>query len=549
MAGSSARRLLSLSHRCTNAERTTDTLEGVADHPSLLANRFRIDSLLAEGGMARVYRGTDRLLGRTVAIKVLAASLARDPSFVARFRREAMAAASLSHANVVSVFDTGSDGDFHYIVMEYVSGRSLAEVIAAAAPLDTVEAAGIAASVCQALAVAHGAGIVHRDVKPANIMIDDAGLVKVADFGIAKTSSDGLTIAGSVMGTVAYLSPEQAAGEAVDPRTDIYALGCVLYEMLTGRPPISGESLIEVAHKLSTYTPPSPSELNPLVPAALDEIVGRASAKEPAQRYPDAREMRRALQGMLQPGFAAAGTVGASFAGPLAPGPGPGAGLPGPRPGARPAAAGGGPEAEREVLERTSVLQGTGSPAGPAAKTRVLPGPGAAGPRKARFGLLLAGVVLLSAGAVAFVSGLGDSSSRSLNPELVIGEQPALPTTPPVATTEPPPEPSPPPTTTTLPSGLSVNPAVARAALSRLFAMLGDGEQSGVLTKRAARNVLMDLEQAQRQIEDGDYDDALQDLQDARSEIAKYLEREEIPPGQAAALGAAINQLAQAIGG
>src|SRR5947208_7997941 len=202
----------------------------------VLGDRYEIKSLLGTGGMASVYLGTDRVLDRPVAVKVLSRQFANDATFVERFRREAQAAAALNHPNVVSVFDTGSDGDIQYIVMEYVQGRSLSDIIRDEGPLLPERAAEIAEGVAAGLSFAHRAGLVHRDIKPANVMITPTGDVKVMDFGIARAqTADSLTRTESVLGTATYFSPEQAKGEGVDARSDIYALGCVLNEMLTGR--------------------------------------------------------------------------------------------------------------------------------------------------------------------------------------------------------------------------------------------------------------------------------------------------------------------------
>lgn len=479
--------------------------------PTLLANRFQIDSLIAEGGMAKVFKGTDRLLGRTVAVKVLSAHLSRDPSFVARFRREAMAAASLSHSNVVGVFDTGSDGDFHYIVMEYIAGQTLAEVLSAEAPLDSTIAAGIAASACEALAVAHNAGIVHRDIKPGNIMIDAAGVVKVMDFGIAKTSSDGLTQVGSILGTVAYLSPEQAMGDPVDRRSDLFSLGCVLFEMLTGTPPITGETLMEVAHKLTTYNPPPPSRLNPQVPAAMDTIVARAMAKSPSDRFQNAQEMRQALKEMVPEGLVAAPVAS--------------------RTKVLPAVSDGAITTVQRAPDRTRVIAG-----------------GAAPRRSRRFGLLVAGVFLLSAAAVALLSNMGDG--QTVNPDLVLPGQTTTPQTVPSSSPSPPEPPVTQPPTT-VPQAPVADPrgSLGRVALAGIRTLLTTGEQSGGVSQRAARDVTNDLDQAQRQIDDGDYQDAAGDLRDAQQEVAKYLEKGEIEPAQAALLSAALARTAQVLTG
>jgi serine/threonine-protein kinase len=266
-----------------------------------LGGRYNVDRSVGHGGMAQVYEGTDTVLGRTVAIKVLAPQYARDEAFVARFRREAQAAASLNHPGVVSVYDTGSDDGVHYIVMEYVAGRTLAQVLEQEGRLQPERAAEVARSVAQALSFAHSAGIIHRDVKPANIMLSSHGGVKVMDFGIARAlSSQTLTQTATVLGTASYLSPEQAQGDAVDARSDIYSLGVVLYEMLTGQPPFSGDTPVAVAYKHVREDPPLPSSLASEVPQELEAIVMKAMAKNPANRYSSAQEMAEDLDRFLR---------------------------------------------------------------------------------------------------------------------------------------------------------------------------------------------------------------------------------------------------------
>jgi serine/threonine-protein kinase len=201
--------------------------------------------------MAKVFLGTDTVLGRTVAIKMLAPQFADDEGFVQRFRREAQAAASFSHPNIVSVFDTGSDDGVHYIVMEYVEGKTLAEYLAGGGRIMPDRAIDIAMAACNALEAAHAQGVIHRDIKPGNIMLNERGEVKVTDFGIARVTTTGETVAqtAAILGTASYLSPEQAQGLPVDGRSDIYSLGCVLFEMVTGRPPFMGDSPVAVASK------------------------------------------------------------------------------------------------------------------------------------------------------------------------------------------------------------------------------------------------------------------------------------------------------------
>ena len=219
----------------------------MSQQPVVLAGRYRIEEELGRGGMARVYRGTDTVLGRPVAIKVLAPQFAEDADFVARFRREAQAAARLNHPNLVSVYDTGSDKGTHFIVMEFVDGRTLADFLSGGARVLPSRAIEIADLVLRALQAAHAQGVVHRDIKPANIMITTNGGVKVTDFGIARVSSSGETLAATtaVLGTASYLSPEQAKSAIVDERADLYALGCVLYEMCTGRRAFPGEDVTD----------------------------------------------------------------------------------------------------------------------------------------------------------------------------------------------------------------------------------------------------------------------------------------------------------------
>ena len=269
--------------------------------PRLLSDRYELGDTLGYGGMSEVHRGLDTRLGRDVAVKVLRADLARDPQFQLRFRREAQNAAALNHPAIVAVYDTGevqSDfGPLPYIVMEYVDGHTLREIVKTQGPMSQQRVIEVMADVCAALDFSHKHGIIHRDVKPANIMINRSGAVKVMDFGIARALGEGqnMTQTAAVIGTAQYLSPEQARGEAVDARSDVYAAGCVLFELLTGEPPFTGDTPVAVAYQHVREDPRSPSEVNSAVTPALDAIVLKALSKNPANRYQSAAEMRADL--------------------------------------------------------------------------------------------------------------------------------------------------------------------------------------------------------------------------------------------------------------
>ncbi len=270
----------------------------VAGEGALLGGRYRLGEKLAAGGMGSIHSATDEKLGRGVAVKLLRAELAGDPVFVERFRREARAAAALSHPNVAAVFDFGEDeAGAPFIIMEAVDGRDLARILREEGPLPPETAAEIGAQIASALAHAHSAGVIHRDVKPANVMVTPGQRVKVTDFGIARAVGDStLTATGSVLGTAHYLSPEQAGGSPAGPRSDIYSLGIVLYEMLTGSLPFTGESAVAVAMRHLSDEVPRPSDLREDVPAEFDTIVSIATAKDPTDRYASAEEMAKALR-------------------------------------------------------------------------------------------------------------------------------------------------------------------------------------------------------------------------------------------------------------
>lgn len=264
----------------------------------LLANRYEVGDLIGAGGMADVFQGRDTRLSRPVAIKILRSDLARDPAFLSRFRREAQAAAGLNHPAIVSVYDTGEEvtesGVLPYIVMEQVNGKTIREVIRSGERLPFSRAIAVTRGILEALEYSHRNGIVHRDIKPANVMLTTGGDVKVMDFGIARALDDAsatVTHAWTVVGTANYLSPEQARGEVADSRSDIYSVGCLLYELLTGRPPFLGDTPVAIAyqHVSAEFTPVS--ELNEELPVGVDNVISGALSKDPLARYQSASEM------------------------------------------------------------------------------------------------------------------------------------------------------------------------------------------------------------------------------------------------------------------
>lgn len=270
-----------------------------------IAGRYVLESKISQGGMATVWRARDDVLARPVAIKILHPHLSEDHEFLARFRREALAAARLSHPNIVSIYDTGTEPaqlqdepPLQYIVMEHCGGGTLADVRGASGSVPAERVMNLGIAICDALAYAHRQDIVHRDVKPANVLLADDGLLKVADFGIAKAAfvKSDITTTGSILGTVTYISPEQAAGNEPDPRSDLYSLGVVLYELLVGRAPFSGETQIATAMKHLKEVPPPLRSIKAGVPRALEGVIMRALEKDPDRRFTSADEMRAALE-------------------------------------------------------------------------------------------------------------------------------------------------------------------------------------------------------------------------------------------------------------
>ena len=279
----------------------------MSDAPRVLGQRYEVGDLIGRGGMAQVHLGYDTRLSRTVAIKILRTDLAQDPMFLARFRREAQSAAALNHPSIVSVYDTGEEQvvtaigkeiSLPYIVMEYVKGRTVAALLADGNPVPIAEAVQITVGVLSALQYSHHEGIIHRDIKPGNVMLTPDAKIKVMDFGIARAIADSaatMTQTNSVVGTAQYLSPEQARGEVVDARSDLYSTGCLLYELLTGQPPFTGDSAVAVAYQHVSETPRPASLIAPDIPDSIDRVVMKSLAKRRDERYQSAAEFREDL--------------------------------------------------------------------------------------------------------------------------------------------------------------------------------------------------------------------------------------------------------------
>lgn len=295
----------------------------MTDIPHILGGRYEVGDLIGRGGMAQVHIGYDTRLSRTIAIKVLRSDLSSDPTFLARFRREAQSAAALNHPAIVAVYDTGEENILSdsgrpialpYIVMEYVKGRTVSTLLGHGQALPINEAIQIAVGVLSALEYSHYEGIIHRDIKPGNIMITQDGKVKVMDFGIARAIADSsatMTSTNSVVGTAQYLSPEQARGEVVDARSDLYSTGCLLYELLTGKPPFQGDSAVAVAYQHVSELPKIPSSIAPDIPDTIDRVVMKSLAKKREDRYQTAAEMRTDLLAALRGDDVHAPAIGA----------------------------------------------------------------------------------------------------------------------------------------------------------------------------------------------------------------------------------------------
>jgi tRNA A-37 threonylcarbamoyl transferase component Bud32 len=462
----------------------------------LLSNRYRVEAFLGQGGMARVHRGTDLVLDRTIAVKILAEHMARDPQAVRRFRREAQAAAGLSHPGIVGVYDTGSDGDVQYIVMEFVTGQTLADVLRERESLDPEQAVGIASAVASALAHAHRKGIVHRDIKPANVMITAPGEVKVMDFGIARAvDSETLTQTAAILGTATYFAPEQARGEPVDSRSDIYALGVVLYEMLTGRPPFVADSPVAVASMHVREEPTPPSRLHPAIGPGLEAVVLRAMAKDRGSRYQTAEDLVRDLESLR--------TTGSAWAVP-------------------PSAA----AQSTEVIpaERTAVLRPS-APDGSARRHRRR----GKGPRWAPWVVAMGVLLAVALIATLVLSGLARNPVRGIGPSA-----PGATNSPTSPTRRAP---------TTSPSPAHQAPTSVQGALTQLGLILSQGASSGDLARHAANLIAHDIQEAVRDYQDGELDRAIETLDKSQERVAKLESQGEVSSSLAERLHQGISDL------
>jgi eukaryotic-like serine/threonine-protein kinase len=277
-------------------------MQGI-ERDTIVDGRYRILRRIGSGGMADVYCAEDTQLGRQVALKLLYPRFAEDEQFVERFRREASSAAGLQHPNVVQVFDRGEWDGTYYIAMEFLPGRNLKQIVREHGALEPALAVDLVIQILKAARFAHRRGIVHRDIKPHNVIVDDEGRAKVTDFGIARAGASDMTETGSIMGTAQYLSPEQAQGLPVDARSDLYSIGIVLYELLTGQPPFDAESPVTIALKQVSEEPVAPRRINSAVPPGVEAVVMRALRKDPAERFQDADAMIAALEAAITGGY------------------------------------------------------------------------------------------------------------------------------------------------------------------------------------------------------------------------------------------------------
>ena len=486
----------------------------------VLVDRYELGPVLGQGGMAKVHQGIDRQLGRQVAIKVLAPPFDRDREFVERFQREARAAAGLSHPNIVAVFDSGSDDGTHYIVTELVEGETLADRLRRDGPMPQAEAVAVAVDIARALLAAHERGLIHRDIKPGNVMLLPDARVKVVDFGIARAAgSDTLTNTGVVLGSTAYLSPEQASGQPVDERADLYALGCVLYEMLTGRVPFSADTPIATMYRHVNEDPPPPSTFAP-IPSELEDIVMRALEKDPKRRFASASELEAALLAVplarsgdtmrLEPAAAETqpvGRIGAVAAG---------------------GAIAGAAAADAVKTEPITTTSGDGSGGGGLRPRRS--GPSYARPRRSPPGrrprlIAALGVALLFALTGVLIAATSDPLPRkpAVRQEAREAAQ------------------------RTLPAEAHETPVTFGDVWSELISAIGSAKVADDLSDHAAEELAKDADELLGAYRDGDTDKLGESLQHLEEHLAKAVEEEEIAPTAADDVDNAISDIVVAL--
>jgi eukaryotic-like serine/threonine-protein kinase len=478
----------------------------------VLVDRYELGPVLGQGGMAKVHRGLDRQLGRQVAIKVLAPPFDRDRELVERFQREARAAAGLSHPNIVAVFDSGSDDGTHFIVTELVEGETLADRLWRDGPMPQAEAVAVGVDIARALAAAHDRGLIHRDIKPGNVMLLPDARVKVVDFGIARSAgSDPLTNTGVVLGSTAYLSPEQASGQPVDERADLYALGCVLYEMLTGRVPFSADTPIATMYRHVNEDPPLPSTFAS-IPSELEDIVMRALEKDPKRRFASASELEAALLAVplagsgdtmqLEPAAAQTQPVGRVVA-------------------AGGAIAVGAAAPDAANTEPITAAAGGGAPRSRRSK------PSHARPRRSPRGhrpWLIAAVVvaLLFALTGVILAAMSDPLPR--RPAVRQEARQATQTTLPPET-----------------------PATFADAWAGLISAIGTAQVADDISDHAAEELAKDADELLGAYRDGDTDKLSESIQHLEEHLAKAVEEEEIAPEAADAVDNAISDIVVAL--
>jgi eukaryotic-like serine/threonine-protein kinase len=493
----------------------------------VLVDRYELGPVLGQGGMARVHQGLDRQLGRRVAIKVLAPPFDRDGEFVERFRREARAAAGLSHPNIVAVFDSGSDDGTHFIVTELVEGETLADRLRRDGPMPPADAVAVAVDVARALAAAHARGLIHRDIKPGNVMLLPDGGVKVVDFGIARAAgSDTLTHTGVVLGSTAYLSPEQAGGQPVDERADLYSLGCVLYEMLTGHVPFSADTPIATMYRHVNEDAPPPSTIAPVQPE-LEDVVLRCLEKDPKRRFASAAELEAAL---LAVPLARGGdtmrleTVGAAETQPVAP---IDAADTQPVAPIDAAAAGGAIAAGAVAADDAKTEPVAAVPAGSDGLRSLRTAPSHAPPRRFPRGrrpwLIAAGVVALLVALAGVLLATRDDPLRTKAAARDAAREAAQDALPPDT------------------------PPTFADAWSGLIAAIGSAQATEDISDHAAEELVKDADELLGAYREGDTDKVEESLQHLDEHLAKAVEDGEISPAAADAVETSISDLAVAL--